>query len=584
MRLKIFLIMAVMMLTGMGGVLAEEENIPIRIVHTGNLRGIYSHTDTSAGFEQLKTIADVEGADLLLDSGNAFCGEAAGALNGGDTMAVLFEAAGYDAVNIGAGDLNQGAAHLQAIDSSRAFTMLSTNITDCENREKVFSPYYIKTIDRYGQSIRIGVVSFIDPALYTTIETEKVKDLNFDSITESARTTVNYLRETEGCQIVIAMTELSQGMTPSVTAEELAMEVNGIDVILDNSDSEETLTAGNTLIVRTGSRFNAFGQTVLQLDPQTLQVVGKEANFFSAERAALYQENRMMKEQIEEQNAVLEPLKNEVIAQTDSDLQGSPMDTYLTQTSLGQLIAQAYRVQTGADIGIENSGAIRASIGAGTISRGQIYDVLPFNPEIVVKTISGGDLKSLLEANINRALCNQQAVEENQTAWPEGAGGAYLQLAGVNVTYDSEKPAGSRIVSADIGGSPLDWDTSYTVAMNRYVADSPGFPELASKSIDQAFGVSVDLVSAFLSTDRRYSGQAAVVSDVSDRPLPEVKTTIPQETTLAESVGEDVARLPDSETSVSEIFTGSIGDKIPMLLGVLLFLLVGGVIYQNQQR
>ena len=48
--------------------------------------------------------------------------------------------------------------------------------------------------------------------------------------------------------------------------------------------------------------------------------------------------------------------------------------------------------------------------------------------------------------------------------------GGFLQVSGVQVSYDGRRAAGSRIVAVEIGGRPVDPDARYTVAVPNYVA------------------------------------------------------------------------------------------------------------------
>jgi 2',3'-cyclic-nucleotide 2'-phosphodiesterase (5'-nucleotidase family) len=59
------------------------------------------------------------------------------------------------------------------------------------------------------------------------------------------------------------------------------------------------------------------------------------------------------------------------------------------ETNLGDFIADAIRIQTGADIGIIGGGAIRTNLDKGDVSYGTILTVFPFQNQIAVIRLTG---------------------------------------------------------------------------------------------------------------------------------------------------------------------------------------------------
>ena len=124
-------------------------------------------------------------------------------------------------------------------------------------------------------------------------------------------------------------------------------------------------------------------------------------------------------------------------------------------TNLANLVTDAMRGASGADIVITNGGGIRASIPAGDITMGSIYTVLPFDNSLVVIELSGKDLLAALEHGIGN--------------YPSQAG-SFAQVSGLTFTFDPSKPAGSRILEVLVAGEPLEADRLYAVATNDFMA------------------------------------------------------------------------------------------------------------------
>ena len=105
----------------------------------------------------------------------------------------------------------------------------------------------------------------------------------------------------------------------------------------------------------------------------------------------------------------------------------------------------------GSQIAFQNSGGIRANIPAGKITMEGLYTVLPFDNVLVSMDLTGRQVKEALE----------------QAGTMEFGG---LQVSGMTVTYDLKKPAGERLVKAEVGGEPLDPGKTYTVVTNDFLA------------------------------------------------------------------------------------------------------------------
>lgn len=85
-------------------------------------------------------------------------------------------------------------------------------------------------------------------------------------------------------------------------------------------------------------------------------------------------------------------IKNEVIAFAEQPL---PHQKY-TESPLGNLIADAARAKAKTDVALMNSGGIRDSIEMGDITKGAVYQALPFDNFLSVVKVTGKELKMIL--------------------------------------------------------------------------------------------------------------------------------------------------------------------------------------------
>ncbi len=162
--------------------------------------------------------------------------------------------------------------------------------------------------------------------------------------------------------------------------------------------------------------------------------------------------------------AVVDQLKTKLSADLDvqigttaGELDSRKAMVRYQETTMGDLVADALRAATGADVAITNGGGIRADkvYPAGTVlTRKDIFTELPFGNKTVMTEITG---KALLDAL------------ENGFSEVGGGDGRFPQISGMTVEVDTTKAPGSRVVTATVGGKPLDPAATYKVATNDYM-------------------------------------------------------------------------------------------------------------------
>jgi 5'-nucleotidase len=135
------------------------------------------------------------------------------------------------------------------------------------------------------------------------------------------------------------------------------------------------------------------------------------------------------------------------------------------ESMVGDLVSDAMRSGTGADVALLNSGTLRLDevIQAGPISNHQLEALFPFADQTRVVTfpVTGAGLRRILEHGVsNRVL---------------GTGG-FLQVSGLSFTFDPSKPSGRRLVGNIRRGSgrTLAPEDSVRVAFGVYSACEGG--------------------------------------------------------------------------------------------------------------
>jgi 5'-nucleotidase len=163
--------------------------------------------------------------------------------------------------------------------------------------------------------------------------------------------------------------------------------------------------------------------------------------------------------------AAAAPLSNRVVGYLTgpASREASPSG----ETVAGDLVADAQLAATqapgagGAQIAFMNVSGVRAEIAPapdGTVTYGQIYASQPFGNGLVVKSLTGAQLRRLLE--------QQFASGWNTVEKPN----MLLPSRGLTYSFDLRKPEGQRILDLRLNGEPVRDETVYRVTMNSFLA------------------------------------------------------------------------------------------------------------------
>jgi 5'-nucleotidase / UDP-sugar diphosphatase len=145
-----------------------------------------------------------------------------------------------------------------------------------------------------------------------------------------------------------------------------------------------------------------------------------------------------------------------VVATSRVALDGVAQRLRSSETNLGNLVTDAMRAETGAQIAIINSGGIRGDrvFGPGALTRRMLLEMLPFGNVSCEIAVSGRTLLAVLNHGVARL---------------PAAAGQFPQVSGLTMRVDGRAAAGSRVSDVRVGGEPLDLEKTYTVAIPDFV-------------------------------------------------------------------------------------------------------------------
>jgi 5'-nucleotidase len=413
-----------------------------------------------------------QGPVLVLDAGDFSMGTAFAAASreiGGELR--VMSRMGYDATTFGNHEFDLGPDGLaQAISvASKAGpipAVLCTN-TDFAASDAALNGLRelsaaglirrYRVIERGG--LRFGVFGVLGKeAQFYTGGAGAVKFL--DPI-ESATEVVRQLREVEKVDVVIALshggvTKDAEGKFRTGDDVHLAEAVTGIDVVIGGHSHTElpepVLANGRTPVVQTGKEGRNVGELVISIDGAALKVESYQLHPIDDSIAG----DRAIGDEIDK-------LKQGVSAavfasrgySVDQALAIAPQDLPNTftdiaaSTILANLVTDAHRKATQADIGFTVNGLMRAPILRGKTGVVTVYDVFavaPLGAGIVDKTagsalvtayFSGQELKNILEF----------FLVDN----PAHPGEMFPRASGMRCRYDPLRPKFDVVTSIELG-------------------------------------------------------------------------------------------------------------------------------------
>jgi 5'-nucleotidase len=259
--------------------------------------------------------------------------------------------------------------------------------------------------------------------------------------------------------------------------------ITDIDVALDRDSRRFTEITARNVIVENGVPDGNGGW--LQNPPGTYV---RNPDLVDPEAKALADKYR----------AAVAPIANRVVGSISADILRDARPN--GESPLGDVIADAqlaYTASAGAQIALMNPGGIRASLAydnspggeaPGQVTYGEAFTVQPFNNLVVTQTLTGAQLKEVLE---------QQFI---------GFGGQttqrILQVSqGFRYAYDTTRAPGDRVSAMALNGVPIDPAATYRVTTNDFLANGgDGFTRL-TVGTDRAYapGFDVDALVAYLS-------------------------------------------------------------------------------------
>ncbi|OUO52128.1 bifunctional metallophosphatase/5'-nucleotidase [Desulfovibrio sp. An276] len=458
-----------------------EGALSLTILHTNDthshIAGInkygnacFDDTDCRGGLARIATAIRTAKSQndnvIALDAGDQFQGTLFYSVNKWPMLAELDQHMPYDAMTLGNHEFDEGCLELTRFLAALPFPVLAANLKPakgCPMLKGNYTPYTLLTVR--GQ--KVAVVGIANNEVVSLAAA--CPRTFFEDTAACLQRTVRDL-EAQGVKHIIALTHI--GLPED---RKLARSVDGVDIIVGGHshsylgpDSEEgpypiieRSPSGQPVLVVTAKRAAQYlGELNVIFDAQGVPL---RWNGGARELAAPETRDAETSALVQKYAASLDEFRNHKVGSHHLSLPDG-IDACREDDCLGgSLIADAmleYARPFGGQVALCNGGSVRAALPSGDISRGDLLSVIPFGNTLVMREITGERLLAALEHGVS---------EEG------GQGPRLLHTAGLRYVVDAARPAGSRIVRAEIlnekdTGTPLDRKARYVIVTIEYLA------------------------------------------------------------------------------------------------------------------
>jgi len=394
-----------------------------------------------------KVRAELDGSNaglLVLDAGDWFQGTPEGLLDGGEAFTTALVAVGYDALVVGNHEFDHGVAHLaQLIDKTKIPCVLA-NVHERESGERVgWSPPW-RVFERGG--LRVGVVGLLTPDT-PSITHKDARALDFrDPI--AALTAARAELAGEKLDLLIPLTHL--GLDDDRLLAEAHSDLPLIIGGHSHTYLRDGVMVGECLICQVGSKASAVGRVELFFDAETHELLRRTYEVVDLLEAPQSPRNVQVITLVEDMLRRSEKEMSEPIGTLLAPLDRSR--DRLTSSSAGNLITDMLRAHMDAQVAIQNRGGIRTNLPAGTLTRRDAFELLPFGNHPVLFELTGAQLAAVVEIAVG------------------GAAHSGIEFSGMLVTVRALDDGLAALESITIDGKQVKPDDRIRVVTNDFLA------------------------------------------------------------------------------------------------------------------
>jgi len=363
------------------------------------------------------------------------------------------------------------------------FPYVSSNVVRHSDGKPVLPPFTIKIVD----GVPIAVIGAVLKETPTIVTPSGVAGIDFLDEIQSINKYVGVVRKL-GVRTIIVTIHQGTRQTPTYVGPtdpdvtglsgSIVDIVKGLDKEVDVVVSGHSHSFTNALLPNAGgapvlvaqafSASTAYDDIDLTISRKSKNVIEKSASIvttYADEGPGLTPDPEA---------ASLTLAAEQIVAPLVTRLVGFAPNAVTTtenaagESALGNLIADAQRIRTDADLAFMNAGGIRNNLDAGEITWGELFAIQPFSNDLVSMDLTGAQVRTLLEqqwvGQVNPRILKPSAIWYRWQACP-----------GYNPAAVPFCPQGGvpQVLEIRVGGptgAVLDASATYRVTVNSFMA------------------------------------------------------------------------------------------------------------------
>jgi 5'-nucleotidase / UDP-sugar diphosphatase len=354
----------------------------LTILHLNDLHAHISPENGRGGFAYLATVIERERANcvdcILLNAGDLVQGSPVSTIFRGDPIYQLANLLGFDAACLGNHEFDYGWAQAAQFAKIANYPIVTANVVNAAGELLTPKPYVILKVN----GLRVAVIGAMTDTLNTLTAPKSLGEWHTIPVVETVR---KYAMELRGqSDLVVLLAHITGGEESAIlnSVPEIPVLVTGHI----HTGITEAVSHDGRVLVRVRSYGEELGRLELKVDTEKKAPVSWTWRRIPVDTAKIEPDAAMARQ--------VKLWEDKVTAEVDRPL--ATASRSFNKSEVKRLIEQALREETHSDFAWMNSGGVRDPLPQGQLLDRQIWNIMPFDNEVLIGTFKGRDLPKVV--------------------------------------------------------------------------------------------------------------------------------------------------------------------------------------------
>ena len=350
------------------------------------------------------------------------------------------------------------------------FKFLAANVINSRNGKPIFPAYQVRTFD----GIKMAFIGMTLKGTSNLVSSSGIVGLEFKDEATTVNALIPELKKQGIKAIAVILHEGGLNTGNYNGCEGISGAI--VDIVKNTNPEVDLFITGHThqayncqIDRRLVTSASSYGRLVSDIDVTLDRGTGDVASMRANNVVVTHDvpKDRALTQIVNKYKVIAAPLVNRTIGSITADITRtadrngiSPLGRMIADA---QLAATADASQGGAVAAFMNPGGIRTDLSysesevKGVVTYGQAFAVQPFRNRLVTMTLTGKQIKQLLERQFDNPRSGRNRI---------------LQVSqGFTYNYSNSAALGNRVSNIAIAGIPIAPNNDYRITVNSYIAD-----------------------------------------------------------------------------------------------------------------